>query len=158
MSQFEQGDQVASKSGIGHSFGKFVAAGVGAVGLKLGVNKLSEGFTKGVTNVIDQGTQHIANGGLNNVINHPMVDQFKAAWGKFTGAPAADQFAKKSQRVNARTQNYVQRSTAKAAPTPAPPIVKQDVGAVAQPGGRSNYAKPLDAKFKRVKQQSIIKT
>ncbi len=39
MSQFEQGDQVASKSGIGHSFGKFVAAGVGAVGLKLGVNK-----------------------------------------------------------------------------------------------------------------------
>lgn len=158
MSQFEQGDQVASKSGIGHSFGKFVAAGVGALGLKLGVNKLSQGFSKGVTNAIDQGTQHIANGGLNNVISHPMVDQFKAAWGKFTGAPAADQFAKKSQRVNARTQNYVQRSTAKAAPTPAPPIVKQDVGAVAQPGGRSNYAKPLDAKFKRVKQQPIIKT
>lgn len=156
MSQFEQGDQVASKSGIGHSFGKFVAAGVGAVGLKLGVNKLSEGFTKGVTNVIDQGTQHIANGGLNNVINHPMVDQFKAAWDKFTGAPAADQFAKKSQRVSARTQNYVQRSTAKAAPTPAPPIVKQDVGAVAQPGGKSSVNRV--AKAPRSKTAPIIKT
>lgn len=159
MSQFEQGDQVASKSGIGHSFGKFVAAGVGAVGLKLGVNKLSEGFTKGVTNVIDQGTKHIENGGINRVLNganHPMIDQFKAAWGKFTGAPAADQFAKKSQRVNARTQNYVQRSTAKAAPTPAPPIVKQDVGAVAQPGGKSSVNRVVKAP--RIKTAPIIKT
>ena len=103
MSQFEQGDQVASKSGIGHSFGKFVAAGVGALGLKLGVNKLSQGFSKGVTNAIDQGTQHIANGGLNNVISHPMVDQFKAAWGKFTAPP---KFGDKIQQA----KNYAPES------------------------------------------------
>jgi hypothetical protein len=160
MSQFEQGDKVAEGGGsIKNSLGKMFAAGTAAVGAKWGLGKISSGFSKGVSNVIDQGTKHIAEGGLNKVIEgHPVIDQFKSAWNKFTGAPAADQFAKKSQRVSSRAENYVQRSTNKVAPTPAPPVVKQDVGAVAQPGGRSSYAKPLDAKFKRVKQQPIIKT
>jgi hypothetical protein len=132
---------------------------VGAVGLKLGFNKLSGGFSKGVASAIDQGTQHIANGGINRVLdgaNHPMIDQFKSAWNKFTGAPAADDFAKKSQRVSSRTQNYVQRSTNKVAPTPPPPVVKQDVGAVAQPEGKSSATRV--AKAPRIKTAPIIKT
>jgi hypothetical protein len=91
MSQFEQGDKVAEGGGaIRNSLGKMFAAGTAAVGAKWGFGKLTGGISKGVASGIDQATKHIENGGINRVLdgaNHPVIDQFKAAWNKFTSPP-----------------------------------------------------------------------